>query len=1021
MAAFKCKFCGGVLEITPGATIVECVYCGVNQTLPVLSDDRRANLYDRANHFRRNNEYDKAMEIYERLLNENSSDAEAYWSIILCRYGIEYVEDPMTHKRVPTVNRTQFTSVFDDENYKMALQYADGYQKGIYVSEANAINDIQKGILAISQQEKPFDVFICYKETDANGKRTLDSVLAQDLYYQLTQEGLHVFFARITLEDKIGSAYEPYIFAALNSSPIMVVLGTRPEYFQAVWVKNEWSRYLSLIKNGQKKTLIPAYKDMDPRELPEEFSHLQAQDMTKLGFMQDLIRGIKKILPEKNVKPSAPEMIVAGANTEPLLRRVFMFLEEGDKKNADVYCEKVLDIEPENAMAYVGKLMVSLSVRKQEQLGEQTLPFDQNPQYQKALRFAAEPLKTTLQGYADRANHTYWERCYTNAKATMDEAQTQNQYEEASRLFSAIAHYKDSKELSEACLAHAKTARKDEMLHRAQACIERKTLDKYQEAQELLSPIAGYRNADELLRRCERGIQEIEEARARAEAERVRAEKEKEAARVRAEKEKEAARLRDFEKAQKKKRRKALITAIICVTVPVVMTLAIIVAVRASRAKNIKECYENGNYGELVREYGIVDIVIPDGTTTIKDGAFRDSAVQSVTIPDSVTSIGYRAFYDCDSLTSITIPDSVTSIGDYAFYGCGSLTSVTISDSVTSIGEEAFYNCNNLDKITTHSNWLSFFSNVPTVVITGGTEIGDEAFKNWNRLTSITIPDSVTSIGNSAFYDCDGLTSITIPNSVTSIGDSAFEECDGLTSVIIPDGITQIGYNTFAFCDNLVSVAIPDSVTRIGEYAFRDCDRLTDIIIPDGVTSIGNGAFLYCDGLISITIPNSVISIGDSAFEACESLTSVVFQSNVRHMGKRVFYSCDNLTQITVATTESNFLQNVFSSAPKLKTIVVDGCTEIEANAFQGKSNLTGVVIADSVTSIGEGAFDDCDGLTSITLGKGLKEIKKFAFTSGKITDIYYAGTEAEWNEIQISSVQSDAFRSATIHFNYTP
>ena len=278
MSIFKCKMCGGELQINPGESVAVCDYCATTQTLPKLDDDRRANLYDRANHFRRNNDFEKAAGIYEQILNEDKTDAEAYWSLVLCRYGIEYVEDPATHKRVPTVNRAQYTSVFDDEDYKAAIQYADAGQREVYEAEAKAINEIQKGILEISQKEDPFDVFICYKETDANGRRTPDSVLATDLYHQLTQEGFKVFFSRITLEDKLGIAYEPYIFAALNSAKVMVVLGTKPEYFNAVWVKNEWSRYLALIRGGAKKVLIPAYRDMDPHDLPEEFSHLQAQD-----------------------------------------------------------------------------------------------------------------------------------------------------------------------------------------------------------------------------------------------------------------------------------------------------------------------------------------------------------------------------------------------------------------------------------------------------------------------------------------------------------------------------------------------------------------------------------------------------------------------------------------------------------------------------------------------------------------------------------------------------------------------
>ena len=199
MALFKCKMCGGSLEIASGTTVIECEYCGTKQTLPKLDDDKRANMYDRANHFRRNNEFDKAMGIYEQILNEDNTDAEAYWSLVLCRYGIEYVEDPSSHKRIPTVNRTQFTSVLADDDYKSALANSDTYQKSIYEIEAKAIDEIQKGILTISQKEEPFDVFICYKETDRNGRRTPDSVLAQELYFGLKSEGFKVFFSRITL------------------------------------------------------------------------------------------------------------------------------------------------------------------------------------------------------------------------------------------------------------------------------------------------------------------------------------------------------------------------------------------------------------------------------------------------------------------------------------------------------------------------------------------------------------------------------------------------------------------------------------------------------------------------------------------------------------------------------------------------------------------------------------------------------------------------------------------------------
>ncbi len=594
MSIFKCKMCGGTLEISENQTTAVCEYCGTQQTLPKLDDDRRANLYDRANHFRRNNEFDKAMSIYENILNEDSSDAEAYWSLVLCRYGIEYVEDPTTHKRVPTVNRAQFTSIFDDDNYKSALQYADGYQKSIYEQEATAINEIQKGILAISQKEEPFDVFICYKETDNNGRRTPDSVLANDLYYQLKNEGFKVFFSRITLEDKLGTAYEPYIFAALNSAKVMVVLGTKPEYYNAVWVKNEWSRYLALVKqSGGKKVLIPAYRDMDPYDLPEEFSHLQAQDMSKLGFMQDLIRGIKKLVQNNTPKATAKETVIVSsgnANTAPLLKRAFMYLEDEEWHSADEYCEKVLDQDPENALAYLGKLMAELHVRKQDALCDQAEPFDSHNNYQKALRFADDKLKVVLIGYIEHINtrneNARLEGIYSSAKSEMTSAKTEGEYKQAASQFEAIGDYRDSAALASECYEKAEVARKDGILSYAKSKMTGTVILNYESAIKLFKSISGWKDADEQIYNCQK---KIEELKANAEAERLERERKAEIARVEAEK-----------RAKRNKKIAIITTPIVCAIIAFVIILNTVIipnikyndAVALMDAGKIVEAYE---------------------------------------------------------------------------------------------------------------------------------------------------------------------------------------------------------------------------------------------------------------------------------------------------------------------------------------------------------------------------------------------------------------------------------------------
>ena len=299
MAVFKCKMCGGELELQKGMNIAECPYCGTKQTVPTL-DEKLVRLYNRANQYRLDNEFDKAYGAYEAIVSEKNDEAEAYWGMLLSEFGVEYVEDPKSGKRIPTCHRTLVKSISVNENFKMALNFADLERKMFYEDEAEIIDSLQKKILNASAKEDPYDVFICYKETDLDGNRTEDSVLAQEIYDDLTKKGYKVFFSRITLEDKLGKDYEPCIFAALTSAKVMLVVTTDSDHCNAVWVKNEWKRYIEFMKTDKEKTLIPVYKNMSPYALPDEFAKLQAQDMSKIGAIQDLVRGVEKLIGKGN-------------------------------------------------------------------------------------------------------------------------------------------------------------------------------------------------------------------------------------------------------------------------------------------------------------------------------------------------------------------------------------------------------------------------------------------------------------------------------------------------------------------------------------------------------------------------------------------------------------------------------------------------------------------------------------------------------------------------------------------------
>ena len=408
----------------------------------------------------------------------------------------------------------------------------------------------------------------------------------------------------------------------------------------------------------------------------------------------------------------------------------------------------------------------------------------------------------------------------------------------------------------------------------------------------------------------------------------------------------------------------------------------------------------------LKKDYTGTVVVIPSThegkpVKSIGGNAFENRfKLTSITIPSSVTSIGERAFFNCDSLTNINvdnnnanyksidgnlytkdgktliqytigktdtsfaIPECVTSVGNYAFYGCTSLTNITIPGTVTSIGSSVFSGCSKLTKIT-----------IPASV----TSIGEDAFWCCTSLTNVTILGGITDISDYMFYGCTSLESISISLSVTNIEDYAFAGCSSLENIAIPSNVTRIDEFAFKDCTSLRSIIIPNNVRWIGSGVFHGCTSLTNIEISSRVTDISDHMFFGCTSLESITIPSSVTSIQHYAFEGCTSLTSITIPSSVTSIGEGVFYNCTSLGSITLpfvgANLEGTFdtsFDYIFWSVPSsLKTVVITGGTSIGYAAFEGCASLETITIPSSVKTIDGLAFRNCSNLTTVTFEKG--------------------------------------------------
>lgn len=435
---YKCKICGGEIQPNEDGRIGKCLYCGAVQTLPKEKDDKVSNILNRANDYRINCDFDRAIYEYEKVMELDETEPEAHWGLFLSKYGVEYVKDNMTFSYKPTLHRISSISVFDDVDYQATIKYASDVSAIQYKQDAENIENVMKELLLISTNQEPYDIFLSYKELDdVTRQRTIDSNLAYELYNALTAQGYKVFFAPKSLG--VG-LYEPKIYSAIITSKVMIVLGTQPQYFNAVWVKNEWSRFAELVENGENKVIIPVFRDMEANQLPSRIAKYQAYDMSNIEFLPSILNVISQSV-SKNSKVAYNK----DASAEDVyLERGFLALEDGNFSQADSFFENVLNLNPHNSQAYFGKLMVEMKITKQEQILTSPKNLSEYKNFEKAVRFADYQLKTTLLKYEEDVSFSLNQIKYTKCVEELKNVVTKEGLIKAKESFLELGDFKSS-------------------------------------------------------------------------------------------------------------------------------------------------------------------------------------------------------------------------------------------------------------------------------------------------------------------------------------------------------------------------------------------------------------------------------------------------------------------------------------------------------------------------------------------------------------------------------------------------
>ncbi len=436
MTILKCKMCGGDIEAT-GATHGICQYCGLEITLPKIDDEIRGEFFNRANYFRAHGEFDKAYSEFEHIIAGDPTDAEAYWSLVLCRYGITYEQNPQTGEFEIIVNTMRREPVFENIDYRKALENSDEYTKTLYRDEAKRIDEIQEQYFSVVRKTEPYDVFVCVN--DMEGKTDSKArVIAETIKDKLAEKSLRVFVGINSDKYKSRTEYEAHVYHALESAKIMFAVSAVKDDLLDVSVRNQWTRFLNIIKEDRSKKIVPVYSSIDMYDIPEQIPTHEAICADDQGYWQDLTRGVLALLGRLDAPKNA-----ANPATE-FLRQAKLAFEAGNYLKAELMADQALTHEPENGDGYYYFLLSKNKVGDFNSLLNVTNDWKNDSALKGLISHGNSDQKKAAQDflieYTNRTN-------YNTAKKLME----REEYVKAISLLQEIVGYRDSSEVLEHC------------------------------------------------------------------------------------------------------------------------------------------------------------------------------------------------------------------------------------------------------------------------------------------------------------------------------------------------------------------------------------------------------------------------------------------------------------------------------------------------------------------------------------------------------------------------------------------